>query len=112
MIRGSTTHDGVSHEGIARTASAGASTGRGGMDNIKLNLADLVSVPEGTPLKIVQRRSAIGAKPKNRGTLKALGLRKIGMARTHRASPQLMGMLRKVNHLVDIIQIEQRGDVS
>ncbi len=105
-------HSGVTHESIERTASAGASIGRGNMDDIKLDLADLVSVPEGTPLKIVQRRSAIGAKPKNRGTLRALGLRKIGMARTHKASPQLTGMLRKVNHLVDIVQIEQRGDVS
>ncbi len=73
----------------------------------KLSLADLAGVPEGTLLEIVQRRSAIGARPKNRGTLRALGLRKIGAARKHRAGPQLTGMLRKVNHLVDIVKIEE-----
>jgi large subunit ribosomal protein L30 len=106
------TENPTTHDNTARTVPGGASAGRDGLDGIKLSLADLAGVPEGTSLKIVQRRSAIGAKPKNRGTLRALGLRKIGTARAHKASPQLTGMLRKVNHLVDIVRIDERGDVS
>ena len=53
-------------------------------------------------LKITQTRSAIGQNPKNRGTLRALGLGKIGRSAEHAESPQLAGMLRKVRHLVRV----------
>lgn len=47
-----------------------------------------------------QVRSAIGTKPKHRGTLRALGLGRPGDRRVHRDSPSLRGMLRRVEHLV------------
>ena len=47
-------------------------------------------------------RSAIGQNPRNRGTLRALGLGKIGRSAEHAESPQLAGMLRKVRHLVRV----------
>ena len=53
-------------------------------------------------LKVTQVRSAIGTKPKHRGTLRALGLGKIGRSAEHAESPQLAGMLRKVRHLVRV----------
>jgi large subunit ribosomal protein L30 len=53
-------------------------------------------------LKITQTRSAIGQNPRNRGTLRALGLGKIGRSADHAESPQLAGMLRKVRHLVRV----------
>jgi large subunit ribosomal protein L30 len=53
-------------------------------------------------LRITQVRSQIGENPKNRGTLRALGLGKIGRSAEHEESPQLAGMLRKVRHLVRI----------
>jgi large subunit ribosomal protein L30 len=53
-------------------------------------------------LKITQTRSAIGQNPRNRGTLRALGLGKIGRSAEHSESPQLAGMLRKVRHLVRV----------
>ena len=53
-------------------------------------------------LKITQTRSAIGQNPRNRGTLRALGLGKIGRSAEHAESPQLVGMLRKVRHLVRV----------
>jgi large subunit ribosomal protein L30 len=53
-------------------------------------------------LKITQTRSAIGQNPRNRGTLRALGLGKIGRSAEHAESPQLLGMLRKVRHLVRV----------
>ena len=53
-------------------------------------------------LKITQTRSAIGQNPRNRGTLRALGLGRIGKTAEHAESPQLAGMLRKVRHLVRV----------
>ena len=53
-------------------------------------------------LRITQTRSAIGQTAKHRGTLRALGLGKIGRSREHTETPQLAGMLRKVRHLVRI----------
>ena len=53
-------------------------------------------------LKITQTRSSIGQSAKHRGTLRALGLGKIGRTAEHAESPQLAGMLRKVRHLVTV----------
>jgi large subunit ribosomal protein L30 len=53
-------------------------------------------------LKITQVRSQIGQSERHRGTLRALGLGKIGRSAEHRESPQLAGMLRKVRHLVKV----------
>lgn len=55
-------------------------------------------------LKVTQVRSAIGAKPKQRGTLRALGLRKIGATRLHRDCPEVRGMLARVPHLVEVTE--------
>ena len=53
-------------------------------------------------LKLTQVRSGIGQSERHRGTLRALGLGKIGRTALHDESPQLAGMLRKVRHLVRI----------
>jgi large subunit ribosomal protein L30 len=55
-----------------------------------------------TKLKITQVRSQIGQTKKHRGTLRALGLGKIGRTAEHPESPETLGMLRKVRHLVRI----------
>ena len=52
--------------------------------------------------KITQVRSQIGQTPKHRGTLRALGLGKIGRTVERPESPELAGMLRKVRHLVRV----------
>ena len=53
-------------------------------------------------LKITQTHSQIGQTQRHRGTLRALGLRRIGQTVEHTESPQLAGMLRKVAHLVRV----------
>jgi large subunit ribosomal protein L30 len=53
-------------------------------------------------LKITQTRSQIGQSERHRGTLRALGLGKIGRSAEHAESPQLAGMLRKVQLLVRV----------
>ena len=53
-------------------------------------------------LRVTQVRSQIGQSQRHRGTLRALGLGKIGRSREHAESRELAGMLRKVRHLVKI----------
>jgi large subunit ribosomal protein L30 len=53
-------------------------------------------------VKITQVKSQIGQSERHRGTLRALGLGRIGNSREHDESPVLAGMLRKVRHLVKI----------
>jgi large subunit ribosomal protein L30 len=55
-----------------------------------------------TKVRITQIRSQIGQSPRHRGTLRALGLGKIGRSVEHAESPQLAGMLRRVRHLVRV----------
>jgi large subunit ribosomal protein L30 len=53
-------------------------------------------------LKLTQVRSQIGQSQRHRGTLRALGLGKIGRSAVHDESPVVAGMLRKVRHLVKV----------
>jgi large subunit ribosomal protein L30 len=53
-------------------------------------------------VRVTQVRSQIGQSESHRGTLRALGLGKIGKTAEHSESPVLAGMLRKVRHLVAI----------
>ena len=53
-------------------------------------------------LRITQVRSQIGETQRHRGTLRALGLGKIGRSVEKEESPVVAGMLRKVRHLVRV----------
>jgi large subunit ribosomal protein L30 len=53
-------------------------------------------------IRVTQVRSSIGQSPRHRGTLRALGLGKIGRSAEHREGPEVAGMLRKVRHLVKV----------
>ena len=53
-------------------------------------------------LKITLKKSLIGEKPKIRATDRSLGLRKIRQTVEHSDSPDLQGMLARVQHLVDV----------
>jgi large subunit ribosomal protein L30 len=53
-------------------------------------------------VRITQVKSQIGETQKHRGTLRALGLGKIGRTAEHDEGPVLAGMLRKVRHLVKV----------
>jgi large subunit ribosomal protein L30 len=55
-----------------------------------------------TTLRITQIRSTIGAKPKTRGTIRALGLRRINHTVELPDRPEIRGMLARVNHLVEV----------
>ena len=53
-------------------------------------------------LSVTQIRSAIGSKPKHRGTLRALGRGRIGKSNTLPDRPEIRGMIAKVSHLIDV----------
>ena len=53
-------------------------------------------------LKLTQTRSQIGQSQRHRGTLRALGLGKIGRTAEHDDTPAIAGMLSKVRHLVRV----------
>jgi large subunit ribosomal protein L30 len=56
-------------------------------------------------LKVTQVRSSIGVKPKQRGTLRALGLHGISTTREHDDSAVIRGMLAKVPHLIKVEEV-------
>jgi len=58
-----------------------------------------------TTLRITQVRSTIGIKPKQRGTLRALGLRRINHTVEHNDRPEIRGMVARVPHLVVVEEV-------
>lgn len=58
-------------------------------------------------LVVTQTRSAIGTKPKHRGTLRALGLRGIGQSNELPDRPEIRGMLARVPHLVSVEEVSK-----
>ncbi|MFZ0248831.1 MAG: 50S ribosomal protein L30 [Acidimicrobiales bacterium] len=58
-------------------------------------------------LLVTQTRSAIGTKPKHRGTLRALGLRGIGQSNELPDRPEIRGMLARVPHLIRIEEVSE-----
>jgi large subunit ribosomal protein L30 len=58
-------------------------------------------------LVVTQVRSSIGAKPKHRGTLRALGLGRIGKSNTLPDRPEIRGMIARVPHM---IMVDEEGE--
>ncbi len=60
-----------------------------------------------SPLKITQTKSVIGSKEGHKRTIRALGLKRIRNSRVHGDTPQIRGMVRKVQHLVEVKEVEE-----
>jgi len=58
-------------------------------------------------LKVSQVRSSIGTKPKQRGTLRALGLRGIGQSNVLPDTADTRGQIAKVPHLVKVEEVNE-----
>ena len=54
-------------------------------------------------ITVTQIKSSIGTKPKHRGTLRALGLGKIGNSNTLPDRPEIRGMIARVPHLINVV---------
>lgn len=53
-------------------------------------------------LKVTLKKSIIGHVKTQKATAKSLGLGKIGSSAVHSESPSVMGMIRKIQHLVEV----------
>ncbi|MCB9283681.1 MAG: 50S ribosomal protein L30 [Lewinellaceae bacterium] len=56
-------------------------------------------------VRITQVKSGIDRPKRQKDTLKALGLGKIRRTAEHEASPQILGMIKKVDHLVKVEEV-------
>jgi large subunit ribosomal protein L30 len=63
-------------------------------------------------LRVTQTRSTIGAKPKQRGTIRALGLGRIGRTNTLPDRPEIRGMIARVPHLITVETITSQTTPS
>lgn len=59
-------------------------------------------------LRITQVRSAIGREFDQKGTLKALGIRKLNSTVIKEDTPQIRGMIRKIRHLLVVEEIKEK----
>jgi large subunit ribosomal protein L30 len=58
-------------------------------------------------LRVTQVRSALDKGAKQRGTIRALGIRKVGGEAVHDDRPEIRGMIRAVAHLVRVEEISE-----
>ena len=68
-------------------------------------MAENISHLKGKNVKITQTRSTIGGLKNQEATLKTLGLRKIGQSTVRQATPEVYGMIKTVQHLVDVEEV-------
>jgi large subunit ribosomal protein L30 len=55
-------------------------------------------------IKVKQVKSAIKRPERQKRTLQALGLKKLNRVVEHEATPQILGMIAKVNHLIEVVK--------
>ncbi len=62
-----------------------------------------------TQLVIKQVGSGIGRKPRHRGTLRALGLKRIGHTVVHEDTPVIRGMVNQVAYLLEVREVTKKS---
>ena len=65
----------------------------------------LLGFPDMTKIKITQVKSGIDRSERQKLTLKALGLNKMNASKEVEATPQILGMVKKVNHLIKVEEL-------
>lgn len=63
-----------------------------------------VNITEMATIKIKQVRSAIKRPADQKATIKALGFRKLNQTIEKEGTPQVLGMIRKVQHLLEVVE--------
>jgi large subunit ribosomal protein L30 len=58
-------------------------------------------------IRITQVRSALDRGARQRGTIRALGLKRVGGSVVHEDRPEIRGMIRAVRHLVEVEEMER-----
>ncbi|MCK3684575.1 50S ribosomal protein L30 [Maribellus sp. YY47] len=57
-------------------------------------------------VKITQVKSSIGSTKRQKATLAALGLKKLNVPVEHEATPQIVGMVNKLRHLISVEEVK------
>ena len=57
-------------------------------------------------IRVTYVKSTIGYNQRQKDTVKALGLRKLGQSRVHRATDPILGMCKAVQHLVQWEEVD------
>ena len=60
-----------------------------------------------SPLKVTQTKSVIGSLESHKQTVRSLGLKRIRDSRVHGDTPQIRGMIQKVQHLVRVEEVDE-----
>lgn len=60
-----------------------------------------------TKIKVTQLRSIASRDPSTKATISALGLGKIGKTKTFTTNPALLGMIKKVEHIVSVVEVKE-----
>jgi large subunit ribosomal protein L30 len=61
---------------------------------------------KGKTLRVAWVKSSIGYSERQKGTIRALGLRRLGHVVEHTDTPVIRGMIDKVRHLVEVQEVE------
>lgn len=56
-------------------------------------------------IKITQVKSSIGSTKRQKATMEALGLRRMHQTVEHEATPQIIGMVNKMRHLLNVEEV-------
>ncbi len=80
--------------------------GKGSVNFALVQAENSSVIKPGTKCQVRLSRSVIGRDQRVRGTVKALGLGRIGDVREHVASPALLGMLRRVAQVIEVTPIK------
>ena len=56
-------------------------------------------------IKVTLKKSVIGFEKTQGRTVRALGLNKISSSAVHAETPQIMGMIRKIPHLLEVVKL-------
>ncbi|NCB06714.1 MAG: 50S ribosomal protein L30 [Bacteroidia bacterium] len=57
-------------------------------------------------IKITQIKSSIGSTKSQKATMEALGLKRMHQTVEHDATPQIMGMVNKMRHLISVEEVK------
>lgn len=55
-------------------------------------------------VRITQIRSVIDQPKRQKATMEALGLKRMSQSREHELTPQIRGMIKKVGHLISVVE--------
>ncbi|GAB4529436.1 MAG: 50S ribosomal protein L30 [Anaerolineae bacterium] len=61
---------------------------------------------KGKTLRITWVKSSIGYSERQKSTIRALGLRRLGHSVEHKDTPAIRGMINRVGHLIEVQEVE------